>query len=128
MLSKSTEYGLAVTDPSFLRVSNTPNTQFLLQAELRAIQAGFQVGEIKFKNGNLYNGYVKDGKREGVGITTLTSGQKDIAEYDLNKLHGCGKSEFADGGRYWGEYKDDNKEGYGTYEWPSGSRYIGQCM
>ena len=102
MLSKSSEYGLAVTDPSLLRVANTPNTQFLQQAELRAIQAG----EIKFSDGCIYNGYVKDGQREGVGITTLPSGQKDIAEYHLNKLHGCGKTEFADGGRYWGEFKD----------------------
>jgi serine/threonine protein kinase len=39
MLAKSTDdYGLTVTDPSLLRVANTPNTQFLLQAELRAIQ------------------------------------------------------------------------------------------
>jgi hypothetical protein len=38
MLSKSTDYGLTVTDPSLIRVANTPNTQFLLQAELRAIQ------------------------------------------------------------------------------------------
>ena len=40
MIAKSTDYGLSVTDPSLLKVSNTPNTQFLLQAELRAIQAG----------------------------------------------------------------------------------------
>jgi hypothetical protein len=40
MLAKSTDYGLTVTDPSLIRVANTPNTQFLLQAELRAIQMG----------------------------------------------------------------------------------------
>jgi serine/threonine protein kinase len=38
ILAKSTDYGLTVTDPSLIRVANTPNTQFLLQAELRAIQ------------------------------------------------------------------------------------------
>jgi serine/threonine protein kinase len=38
MLAKSTDYGLFVTDPSLIRVANTPDTQFLLQAELRAIQ------------------------------------------------------------------------------------------
>ncbi len=128
MLSKSAEYGLAVIDPSLLRVANTPNTQFLLQAELRAIQAGLKYGEIKFKSGNIYNGYLKDGLREGVGITTTPSGQKDIAEYHLDKCNGCGKTEFADGNRYWGEYKDSNKEGYGTFEWADGSRYIGQYI
>jgi hypothetical protein len=73
----------------------------------------------------MYNGYVKDGKREGVGITTTPSGQKDIGEYHLNKLHGCAKVEFEDGNSYWGEFKDGKKEGYGTKEWATGSRYIG---
>ena len=84
MLSKSTEYGLAVTDPSLLRVANTPNTQFLLQAELRAIQAGLEYIEVEDEDGTYY-GYVKDGFLEGVGINTAPSGQKDIAEYHLDK-------------------------------------------
>jgi hypothetical protein len=100
MLAKSTDdYGLVVTDPSLIRVANTPSTQFLLQAELRAIQNGLQYGEIKYSDG-IYNGYVKDGKREGVGINTFTDGQIDIAEYHLNKLHGCGKVEWANGDSY----------------------------
>jgi hypothetical protein len=61
MLAKSTDYELFVTDPSLLRVTNTPNTQFLLQAELRAIQNGLQYGEYKYDNGGTYNGYVKNG-------------------------------------------------------------------
>jgi hypothetical protein len=92
---------LVATNSSLLRVANTPNTQFLLQAELRAIQEGFIYKEIKYSNG-IYNGYVKDGLREGVGITTLTSGHKDIGEYHLNQLNGCAKLEFEDGGSYWG--------------------------
>jgi hypothetical protein len=126
-LLKSTDYGLFVTDPSLIKVANTPNTQFLLQAELRAIKNGLKYGQIKYDNG-IYNGYVKDGKKEGVGINSFTSGHKDIGEYHLNKLHGCAKVEYADGGSYWGEYKDDNKEGYGTREWARGSRYIGQWV
>jgi hypothetical protein len=126
MLAKSTDYGLVVTDPSLIRVANTPNTQFLLQAELRAIHNGLQYGQIKYPSGNIYNGYIKDGKREGVGINTLTDGQKDIAEYHLSKCNGCGKAEWASRGKYWGEYNDGNKEGYGTFEWADGSRYIGQ--
>jgi hypothetical protein len=124
MLAKSTDYGLTVTDPSLIRVANTPNTQFFLQAELRAIQNGLQYGQIKYDNG-IYNGYVKDGKREGVGITTGTSGQKDIAEYHLNNRHGCVKVEFGGGNSYWGEYKDGKGEGYGTKEWAHGDRYTG---
>jgi hypothetical protein len=68
MLAKSTDYGLTVTYPSLIRVANTPNTQFLLQAELRAIQNGLKYGEIKYSDGDIYNGYLKDGLCEGVGI------------------------------------------------------------
>jgi hypothetical protein len=122
-LAKSTDYGLTVTDPSLIRVANTPNTQFLLQAELRAIQNGSQYREIKYPIGK-YNGYVKDGKRE-VGISITPSGQKNIAEYHLNKCNGCAKVEYADGHSYWGEYKDGKQEGNGNEEWGNGDRYIG---
>ena len=54
MLAKSTDdYGLPLTDQSLLRVANTPNTQFLLQAELRAIHQGLEYKEKKYSNGNL---------------------------------------------------------------------------
>jgi hypothetical protein len=71
MLAKSTDdYGLQLTDQSLVRVANTPNTQFLLQAELRAIQQGLEYIEEKYPSGNIYSGYVnKDGLVEGAGIT-----------------------------------------------------------
>jgi hypothetical protein len=49
MLAKSTDYGLPLIDHSLLKVSNTPHTEFLLQAELRAIQAGLQYKKIETK-------------------------------------------------------------------------------
>ena len=58
MLAKSTDYGLPLTDQSLLRVANTPNTQFLLQAELRAIHQGLQYKEIKYSDGSKFTGYV----------------------------------------------------------------------
>jgi hypothetical protein len=76
MLAKSTDdYGFAVTDESLLRVVNTPNTQFLLQAELRAIHQGLQYREEEDEDGDRYHGYVdKDGQREGVGMRIWTDG------------------------------------------------------
>ncbi len=91
MLAKSTDYELPLIDESFLLISNTPTTKFLLQAELRAIQAGLEYTEIKYSDGVTYNGYVKDGNREGVGILVLTNGQKQIGEWHLNNRLGIGK-------------------------------------
>ncbi len=86
-----------------------------------------QYGEKKYSNYK-YNGYLKDGLEEGPGITIWKDGQKNIAEYHLGKLHGCGKQEYASGNSYWGELKDGKKEGYGTFEAANGHRYIGQYM
>ena len=103
MLAKSTDdYGLPLTDESLLRVANTPNTQFLLQAELRAILQGLQYREIKYPNGTIYHGYVnQDGEKEGVGIIIFPDGKKYIGEWHLNKPHGCGKWEVS-GDTAWG--------------------------
>jgi hypothetical protein len=129
MFAKSTDYGLFVTDPSLLRVANTPNTQFLLQAELRAIQNGFQYIEEEDEDGDIYKGYVdKYGLPEGVGMRIWSDGTKIYGEWHLNNRHGCVKDEWASGHSYWGEYKDGNREGYGTFERADGDRYIGQYM
>jgi hypothetical protein len=99
MLAKSTDdYGLTLTDESLLKVANTPNSQFLLQAELKAIHQGLEYKEIKYLDGIRYTGYVnKDGEREGVGIRIWGNDQKEYGEWHLNKKHGCAK-----GTTYWG--------------------------
>ena len=76
MLAKSTDdYGMPLTDQSLLRVANTPNTQSLLQAELRAIHQGLQYKEKTYPSGSIYTGYVnQDGLREGVGILIQPNG------------------------------------------------------
>jgi hypothetical protein len=122
MLAKSTDYGLPMTDPSVLRVANTPETKFLIQAELRAIQQGLKYIEKE----NDYYGYVNQhGQYEGVGIYILPSFCKTYGEWLLGKLHGCGKDVYDDGGIYWGEYKNGKYEGYGTWHNNKGSKYIG---
>ena len=123
MLAKSTDdYGLTLTDESLLRVANTPNTQFLLQAELRAIHQGLKYKEDEDEDGYRYHGYVnQDGEKEGVGIVILPAGSKIIGEFYLNNQHGCAKGEMAGGNTIWGELM----EGYGTHERANGDRYIG---
>jgi hypothetical protein len=45
-------------DESLLKVANTPDTHFLLQAELKAIKQGLQYREEERKSGRKYKGYV----------------------------------------------------------------------
>jgi hypothetical protein len=76
-----------------LRVANTPDTHFLLQAELNAIKQGLQYQECEYPSGNRYKGYWnKDDQKEGVGISIFTDGEKHTGEYHLHKLHGCIKA------------------------------------
>ncbi len=115
-----------MTDPSLLRVATTPTTEFLLQAELRAIQQGLQYTEKQVNKDVTYKGYVdKDGLREGVAIRIWSDGYKDYAQWHLNNRHGVAKVEYASGRSYWGEYKYGKSEGYGTFEDGNGDRYIG---
>ena len=115
-----------MTNSSPLKVATTPATQFLLQAELRAIQQGLQYTEIQVNDRITYKGYVdKDGKQEGVGIRIWSNGEKDYAQWHLDNRHGVGKVEYASGNSHWGEFKDGKKEGYGTLEGANGDRYIG---
>ena len=92
-LAKSTDYGLPMVDYSLLRVANTPDTHFLLQAELNAIKQGLKYEEYEYPSGNRYKGYYnKDLQRDGVGIYIFTDGEKYSGEYHLDKLHGCAKA------------------------------------
>jgi hypothetical protein len=69
-LAKSTDYGLQMIDESMLKVANTPETHFLVQAELKAIKQGLKYIELDVKEGVKYKGYInKDSGLEGVGIT-----------------------------------------------------------
>lgn len=83
MLAKSPDdYGLPLIDRSLLRVANTPETEFLLQPELRAIQAGLQYKEREVKHeekgvNEIFKGYVnQDDQKEGPGIRILSHGEK----------------------------------------------------
>jgi hypothetical protein len=82
ILAKSTDYGLS--GDSVLRVANTPETQFLVQAELNTLKnvksffsfkKGLKYKEKEYDDGFSYKGYLnKDGQREGVGLLITAKG------------------------------------------------------
>jgi len=109
-----------------LKIAVDDETMWMLPGELYAIEQGLEFKEKKYDKGT-YRGYFnKDGKREGVGITTFNDGNKYSGEYKRGELNGEVKVECADGDIYWGQYKDGLNEGYGTYQWKSsGQKYTG---
>ena len=87
MLAKSTDdYGLPMIDVSKLKVANTPDTHFLLQAELKAIKQGLDYKEIENPSEIKYNRYVnKYVMPEGVGIIIYPDGLKIRGEFYAGK-------------------------------------------
>ena len=61
-IAKLSDYGLPLIDRSLLKVANTPESEFLLQPELKAILAGleYKEREVKHENGidEIFKGYV----------------------------------------------------------------------
>ena len=59
-------------------------------------------GKFIYKNGGMYEGNLKDGKREGKGVYY-----------------------FPNGDRYEGDFKNDKRDGQGVYYWNDGDRTVG---
>ena len=101
-----------------------------------------------FQNGAVYKGYIKDGKREGIGLQIWPDGAKYEGMWKINKANGKGKFTHIDGdiyeggwvddkacgigiyyhsngAKYEGSWKDDMQDGYGVESWVDGSRYEG---
>jgi hypothetical protein len=107
MLSKSTDYGLPTIDKSLLRIANTEDTEFLQQAELKAIKEGLEYLETERGVGTKFRGYIdQNGDLQGVGIGIGVK-KKTSGEFLQNKLHGIVRIAFEGESFYWGEFKND---------------------
>ncbi len=121
--AKIIDYGLSLNVP--LELANTPETNWLLQGELKAIKDGHVYKEGKNEN-STYRGYVnQDDEPEGVGIVIWNNGDKYSGEYKGGVANGVVKEEFADGNIYWGMFKDGQPNGYNTFQWNDGNTYTG---
>ena len=67
-------------------------------------------------NGNKYEGYFKDDKRNGKGVFYWANGDKYEGDFKDDKRTGKGVLYWADGDKYEGDFKDDKKNGKGVYE------------
>ena len=81
---------------------------------------------IKYPDGSVYVGEVKDGKRHGRGTFTNPDGRKYEGEWKDGEYHGRGTMTLPDGEKYEGEWKDGKRNGRGTETWPDGEKYEGE--
>jgi len=74
------DLGLTLKPGAVLKIAVNYETMWMLPGELYAIEQGLEFGEKKYDNCT-YRGYFnKDGEREGVGIRTYNSGNKNSGE------------------------------------------------
>ena len=80
---------------------------------------------IRYPNGDIYKGQIKNGMREGLG--TCYFGNKDMYEgmWKNDKMDCVGKYVFADRSYYSGDFKNGCKEGIGIFNCDD-YKYIGQ--
>lgn len=80
---------------------------------------------IRYENGDIYKGQIKNGLREGLG--TCYFANKDIYEgmWRDDKMDCVGKYIFADKSYYSGDFKNGCKEGIGVFTCDD-YKYIGQ--
>ena len=83
----------------------------------------------------VYQGQVKDGKPNGLGVIIYPDGiwkggNKYVGEWKDGKQNGWGKSTYGkgewEGDVYEGEWKYGKPNGQGTYTYPDGRKYVGE--
>lgn len=86
------------------------------------------MGKLTFPNGDTYTGQWLEGERHGHGIYIWKSGAKYEGEYSKNQRNGIGTFTFADGKIYQGEWKDGLRNGKGKLVWENGDSYEGEFL
>ena len=81
--------------------------------------------EIKYDNGDRYNGQVVNGLKEGRGILYYNNGDRYEGEWRNDKKDGKGTYFYSLGERYEGDFRNGKKEGKGIAYFNNGNRYDG---
>lgn len=79
------------------------------------------------RNGDSYEGNFVDGKKEGRGIMKIASSTYE-GDWVEDKQTGHGKEKWHDGSSYDGQYFEGFKHGYGLMQWADGSSYEGDFV
>lgn len=81
--------------------------------------------EVRYANGDTYEGQWFDNKKHGQGIYTHVHGDMYTGKFRHGNKHGLGFYSFANGDEYDGSYFNGRRTGRGTYNHANGSTYVG---
>ena len=92
-------------------------------ADTKNVPDGFH--KTDYDNGR-YEGYYKNGKRDGRGTYTWSDGEKYTGQWKDGNMHGKGVLITADKYKYEGDFAYDLPHGQGTLTTPDGIKYVGE--
>ncbi len=82
-------------------------------------------GVYLFTNGDRYEGYGENFKKEKYGTYHYHTGDRYVGEWKNDRRHGYGIYYYASGDRYVGQWVDNVKKGEGSYSYSNGDRFDG---
>ncbi|MCA0301332.1 MAG: protein kinase [Proteobacteria bacterium] len=91
----------------------------------RAARPDLPNAERLSSDGLSYVGQVVDGKRQGLGVVELASGERQAGDFNDDRLNGLGTVRLADDTRYAGQWRDGQATGMGAREKPGVERTEG---
>lgn len=94
----------------------------------RAARPDLQNAERLTNDGVSYVGQVSDGKRQGLGVVELSSGERQAGDFQDDRLNGLGTVRFQDDARYAGQWRDGQATGLGAREKPGVDRAEGNFV
>jgi hypothetical protein len=83
-------------------------------------------GKVIWANGNLFDGTLVEGKREGRGRYVWADGQRYEGDWRNDRPQGNGLLWFANGDVFEGTIEDGEPSGPGRMRFASGDRYVGE--
>jgi len=81
---------------------------------------------IKFSNGDEYEGQLKDNQLDGNGTYSFSNGDKYVGQFKSGSKNGYGEYYYKDGSKYIGEWKNNIKNGRGTFYYLNSDKYFGE--
>jgi len=91
----------------------------------RAAGAGSATWSAKGWTGSSFSGGWRDGRPEGEGVWTWSSGDRCEGSVRRGKFAGHATCVYRNGARFEGQFVGGEREGEGTFVWPDGSEYHG---